>query len=141
MFIKYMCTLLFLMVLNNVLGAGEAGVKDLFDKEVLKKGLIKGTLISIGFLGLYASTLIIPDLAIDLLGEGAGGAAQTLQGVLQAILWVGCAKYAKGSVTHLMGLIEIDVNDVVAKYKAPAPVETLPEETEKEEPAADIVIE
>ena len=86
--LKLSIGLIILIGINILLGSVDAIIQGLFDKQVFKRGAIKGAVIAVGFVGVYFAGVLNPDITLEVAGQ-----QMTLVMAVSTILLIGFGGY------------------------------------------------
>lgn len=101
------------VLVHNVLGSLTAILEGTYDKEVAKKGLIKGGIVSAALVVLYFAGYMCPDITIMAYNE----TALTLSNAIYMITSAGFVYYAAVDVKQLAELIGVKVTETNKEVK------------------------
>ncbi len=94
--------LLGLVLINILLGSIDGFLQKQFDKVKLINGIIKGSIVTVSFIGVYLIGNLVPDITIEINGQ-----EMTLLMAINVIILGGFAYYAKEVLTKLASFIGV----------------------------------
>lgn len=92
---------------NIILGVAISNFKHTFDKEVFKRGLMKGALIYVSIAMIVAVGYILPELSVNI-----NGTELTLFDAIIATLWAVSLLYAKEVIEKFIKVWNLKANEV-----------------------------
>lgn len=95
------------IIAHNLFGAALAGIdyKDNFDKDLLKKGIIKGGLVYLGILIYAGISFLMEDLQVQLNGN-----MYSLVDAMYVIVLATVTRYAKQGIENLIEIMKYKVD-------------------------------